>query len=115
MLIEPLHSDVVPQGCTLAYMMLASNDNMNDKISVVLHMGPVAFPHWFRGHFLKQQALIRSDQVRHQGETKREHPNERVRIDTSCENLRRGSSCRRWGESLYSISMSKPLHTGCTM
>ena len=46
-------------------MMLASNDKMNDKISVVLHMGPVAFPHWFKGYFLKQQALIRSDQVSH--------------------------------------------------
>jgi hypothetical protein len=31
----------VVQGCTVAYAMLAAMPEMNDKVSVVAHMGPV--------------------------------------------------------------------------
>lgn len=42
-----------PQGCTVGYAMLAALPAMNDKISVVIHMGPVVFIEWFRAPFLR--------------------------------------------------------------
>lgn len=45
-------------------MLLSTMDAYNDKISVVMHMGPVVFIKYFQALFLKRQAQIRSDQVR---------------------------------------------------
>jgi hypothetical protein len=53
------------QGGTLITMLLSTMDAYNDKISVVMHMGPVVFIKYFQALFLKRQAEIRSDQVRY--------------------------------------------------
>eukprot|EP00882_Tetradesmus_deserticola_P017195 GHRQ01018408.1.p1 GENE.GHRQ01018408.1~~GHRQ01018408.1.p1 ORF type:complete len:153 (-),score=39.37 GHRQ01018408.1:352-810(-) len=51
------------QGCTLIYMLLAEQLDYNDKISVVVHVGPVAFIEYIQAPFLKAQPVIKSDQV----------------------------------------------------
>lgn len=51
------------QGCTLIYMLLSAKVQYNDKISVVVHVGPVAFIEFIRAPFLKGQTQIHSDQV----------------------------------------------------
>jgi lysosomal acid lipase/cholesteryl ester hydrolase len=51
------------QGCTLAYMLLSEKAAYNDKISVVVHVGPVGFIEYIRAPFLKAQPVIKSDQV----------------------------------------------------
>ncbi|KAF6263629.1 Alpha/Beta hydrolase protein [Scenedesmus sp. NREL 46B-D3] len=50
------------QGCTLIYMLLAEKLDYNDKISVVVHVGPVGFIEYIRAPFLKAQPVIKSDQ-----------------------------------------------------
>lgn len=51
------------QGCTLIYMLLSEKPEYNDKLSVVLHVGPVAFIEFIRAPFLRAQPKIASDQV----------------------------------------------------
>jgi hypothetical protein len=36
-----MHSALLLQGSTVVYAMLAAMPEMNDKVSVVAHMGPV--------------------------------------------------------------------------
>ncbi|WIA28628.1 hypothetical protein OEZ86_011165 [Tetradesmus obliquus] len=50
------------QGCTLAYMLLSEKEAYNDKISVVVHVGPVGFIEYIRAPFLKAQPIVKSDQ-----------------------------------------------------
>jgi hypothetical protein len=38
-----MHAHHAPQGCTLAYLLLAAKPEYNEKVSVVNHMGPVMF------------------------------------------------------------------------
>jgi hypothetical protein len=45
-------------------MLLSTMDGYNDKVSVVMHMGPVVFIKNIQALFLKRQGQIRSDQVR---------------------------------------------------
>jgi hypothetical protein len=45
-------------------MLLADKTSYNDKISVVVHIGPVAFPEYIRAPFLNAQPKIHSDAVR---------------------------------------------------
>ncbi|KAF8072636.1 Lip3 [Scenedesmus sp. PABB004] len=52
------------QGCTLIYMLLSDKPEYNDKVSVVLHVGPVAFIEFIRAPFLKAQPKVKSDQAR---------------------------------------------------
>lgn len=51
------------QGCTTIYMLLSEKVEYNDKISVVVHIGPVAFVEYIRAPFLKAQPKRKSDQV----------------------------------------------------
>lgn len=51
------------QGSTVVYAMLASLPEMNDKVSVVIHMGPVAFLDFMRALFLKTYGEVRNDLV----------------------------------------------------
>lgn len=44
------------QGCSVGYAMLASMPEMNEKISVMLQMGPVVFIDFFRAPFLRAMA-----------------------------------------------------------
>ncbi len=43
--------------------MLAAMPEMNEKISVVLHMGPVLFVRYFKAPVLRTLANIRAEQV----------------------------------------------------
>lgn len=54
------------QGCTLAYMLLAAKASYNDKINVVVHVGPVVFIEYIRAPFQKGSTskAVQSDQVR---------------------------------------------------
>jgi len=51
------------QGCTLVFMMLASLDSMNDKVSGVIHLGPVVFPKWINAPLVVQIAAAYTDQI----------------------------------------------------
>jgi pimeloyl-ACP methyl ester carboxylesterase len=50
------------QGSTVIYTTLAALPEMNEKVSVVMHMGPVAFLDFFRAPFLRAYGLVRNDQ-----------------------------------------------------
>lgn len=52
------------QGCTIGYAMLAAVPEMNDKISVMLHMGPVVFVEFFKAPFLSVMADAKNAWVR---------------------------------------------------
>lgn len=52
------------QGCSVGYAMLASMPEMNEKISVMLQMGPVVFIDFFRAPFLRAMAGGRAVEVR---------------------------------------------------
>lgn len=51
------------QGSTVIYATLAALPEMNEKVSVVMHMGPVAFLDFFRAPFLRAYGLVRNDKV----------------------------------------------------
>lgn len=53
----------VLQGASVAYAMLSTLPEMNEKISVVIQMGPVAFIEFFRAPFLANAANRRNDDV----------------------------------------------------
>lgn len=57
-----LHADV-PQGCTIGYAMLAALPDMNAKISVMIHMGPVVFVDFFRAPLMSNWAVAKNAQV----------------------------------------------------
>lgn len=44
------------QGGTIAYALLASQPEYNNKISVIINMGPVSFLQYFQVPFLKAMA-----------------------------------------------------------
>lgn len=44
--------------------MLAALPEMNEKISVMVQMGPVVFIDFFRAPFLRNMGSVRNDQVR---------------------------------------------------
>eukprot|EP00882_Tetradesmus_deserticola_P024099 GHRQ01026325.1.p1 GENE.GHRQ01026325.1~~GHRQ01026325.1.p1 ORF type:complete len:358 (+),score=63.04 GHRQ01026325.1:356-1429(+) len=49
------------QGCTLVYAMLAALPEMNAKVSVAVHLGPVVFLEFMRAPLLRAYALVRND------------------------------------------------------
>ncbi|WIA20838.1 hypothetical protein OEZ85_005189 [Tetradesmus obliquus] len=49
------------QGCSLVYAMLSVMPEMNDKVSVVAHLGAVVFLDFFRAPVLKAFAEVRND------------------------------------------------------
>jgi hypothetical protein len=51
------------QGSTIGYAMLAARPEYNDKISVMIHMGPVWFVQFLKAEFLKTFATVRNDDV----------------------------------------------------
>lgn len=51
------------QGSSVIYALLSSKPEYNDKVSVVLHMGPVVFIKELADGVVKNQALLGNDQV----------------------------------------------------
>lgn len=54
---------VTLQGSTVVYAMLSSMAEINDKVSVTVHLGPVVFLEFMRAPFLKAMGEARNDIV----------------------------------------------------
>lgn len=51
------------QGGSIGYALLSMKPDYNDKISVLIVMGPVTYIDWFQPPFLKAMASVRNDKV----------------------------------------------------
>jgi hypothetical protein len=51
------------QGASIVYALLSSLPEYNEKVSVALHMGPVAFIHYIAPGFVRDQATVGNDVV----------------------------------------------------
>ncbi|WIA37407.1 hypothetical protein OEZ86_014332 [Tetradesmus obliquus] len=49
------------QGCSVAYAMLSTMPEMNSRVSVVAHLGPVVFLDYFRAPFMRAMGEMRND------------------------------------------------------